>query len=94
MPKFRKKPEAVEAFQFTQEMAEAYLFDKVPLPNGLSMEAASYHPIDRVIYMFSAGVKTREGFMGVDVGDWIVKDAGGLYVCEPDFFEATYELVD
>ncbi len=40
-------------------------------------------------------VKTPEGDTRVEVGDWIIRgDEGGLQVCKPDVFEATYEAKD
>lgn len=39
-------------------------------------------------------VRTREGTMRADVGDWIIKGIQGeFYPCKPDIFEATYEPV-
>lgn len=41
------------------------------------------------------GIRTLEGTMHADIGDWIIKGVKGeFYPCKPDIFEATYELVD
>lgn len=40
-------------------------------------------------------IKTLEGEMMADPGDWIIKGIKGeLYPCKPDIFAATYEPVD
>lgn len=40
-------------------------------------------------------IKTLEGVMRVNAGDWIIKGIKGeLYPCKPDIFAATYEPVD
>ena len=37
-------------------------------------------------------IKTLEGSMRGDVGDWIIKGVKGeFYPCKPDIFEATYD---
>lgn len=39
-------------------------------------------------------IKTREGTMRADPGDWIIRGVQGeFYPCKPDIFEATYEAV-
>jgi hypothetical protein len=39
-------------------------------------------------------IKTLEGVMRGDMGDWIIKGVKGeFYPCKPDIFEATYESV-
>ena len=40
-------------------------------------------------------IKTLEGTMRGDVGDWIIRGVKGeFYPCKPDVFEATYEAVE
>lgn len=40
-------------------------------------------------------IKTLEGIMHADVGDYIITGVKGeKYPCKPDIFEATYEKVD
>ena len=43
-------------------------------------------------------IRTREGVMMVDVGDWIIKEPFATndrkyYPCKPDIFELTYDKV-
>jgi len=100
MPKFRKKPVEVEAFQLTPEnrvnheswpawMNEAWNKDR-------EQEGALY-PAD---YPNSKGddelkIFTLEGLHHVSFGDWIILGVKGeIYACKPDIFEATYEAVE
>lgn len=40
-------------------------------------------------------IKTLEGTMKADIGDWIITGVKGeQYPCKPDIFEATYDLVE
>lgn len=89
---FRKKPVVIKAEQFTQEKLEAYFFDGGQLPEGLCVTSSHIHKGDRKIWSFRAGVKTLEGFMTAEVGDWIITGVKGEhYPCKPDIFAATYE---
>jgi len=39
-------------------------------------------------------IRTLEGVMRADPGDWIIRGVRGeLYVCKPDIFAETYEPV-
>ena len=43
----------------------------------------------------SALIKTLEGVMVAEIGDWIIRGVNGeLYPCKPDIFEKTYEAGD
>jgi hypothetical protein len=80
MPKFRKKPVVIEAFQWTgkerpQDWPE--WATKVVLLGGRDL-----------------AVETLEGTMHADLGDWIIRGVKGeQYPCKPDIFYATYEPV-
>lgn len=40
-------------------------------------------------------IKTLEGTMSVQLGDWIIRGVKGeLYACKPDIFAETYDLVE
>ena len=88
MPKFVKKQIVVEAVQLTRSnFYLAFNFfnvsDKVEWNNGEFLEDDCYIKI-----------KTLEGVMQADDGDWIIKGvAGEFYPCKPDIFEQTYEPV-
>lgn len=100
MPVYRKKPVAVEAVQFTREMAEG----SVPLPAGVDMRRRSLNSEKRFHdfaadtnfrYCHRHSVTTREGEMDVQVGDFVIRDGKGEFVlCKPDVFVAIYESAD
>lgn len=78
MPKFRKKPIVVEAFQWYPHMGE--VGGVVYWPPGV----VGRKPI----------IETREGQHDVTPGDWIIIGVKGeRYPCKPEIFEATYEAV-
>jgi hypothetical protein len=83
MPKFRKKPVEIEAVQVTDATFDA------PHPNPEHIAGIVYDPINRC-----ALIKTLEGTMRADLGDWIIRGVKGeLYPCKPDIFAATYDEV-
>ena len=82
MPKFRKKPVVIEAWQFDGSSASAQ-----PL---LSFSGAITFHGDGYLT-----IKTLEGEMRADAGDWIIHGVQGeFYPCKPDIFEKTYEPVE
>ncbi len=94
---FRKKPVAVEAFQLTEERRA----DNSDWPEWLHEawgkgkdKAGAMWP--HMIYGGSENmifVGTPEGAFQVKPGDWIIREAEGLYICAPDIFAETYESV-
>jgi hypothetical protein len=91
MAKFRKKPVVIEAFRWTADI------DQTEDPEWI----VSAIEDERVAFLRSGTpdvklmIRTLEGNMTADVGDWIIKGVRGeLYPCKPDIFAATYELVE
>lgn len=39
-------------------------------------------------------IPTADGFIWVDLGDWVIRHNGEFSCCKPDIFEATYESVE
>lgn len=77
MPKFRKKPVVIEAWQYGPGFA-----DQAP---GEFQEAIEYTVTETVI-------QTLEGPMKVSYADYIIKGLKGeFYPCKPDIFQMTYE---
>lgn len=98
MPKFRKRPVVIEAWQWTFQSgcpdAPPWMMDalnKFPeagsanfLPDGNKDD-----PQPRI------EVNTLEGKMVAVPGDWIIRGVKGeLYPCKPDIFALTYEAVE
>lgn len=78
--KFRKRPVEIEAAQLTWERA--------------SVQAA--FPDAPIVYHEdgTATIRTLEGVMRANLGDWIIRGVKGeFYPCKPDIFDATYETV-
>lgn len=80
--RFRKKPVEIEAFQWAP---------------GLTLADLPDWAIKHMVYSLSGGgllIKTLEGDMRADRGDWIIRGVKGeVYPCKPDIFHATYEAV-
>ena len=87
--KYRKKPVVIEAFQLGQAWPDWW-------GDAVSANVATTHNVDG---RYRGGpdyalIKTLEGTMRAEYGDWIIKGIKGeLYPCKPDVFEATYEAV-
>lgn len=93
--RYRKKPVVVEAFQVRAV---------VPLGHTLAGDVPQWF-WDAVIARRVAvqcgpengyvDIKTLEGTMRADEGDYIIQGIKGeLYPCKPDSFEATYEAAE
>ena len=85
MPKYRKKPVVIEAWQLPAVGEDA------------SDELVDFLHTASIAFLVGEGVeiKTLEGMMRGDPGDWIIKGVQGeFYPCKPDIFEATYEEVE
>lgn len=86
MPKFRKKPVVIDAWQFNGQ-------DRMEWPEPMASDermSAVLHPQKPMLVAIK--IYTLEGEMTADIGDWIICGVEGeLYPCKPDIFEATYE---
>lgn len=83
MQQFRKKPVIIEAVQITNETFNS------SHPNPDHIPGVIYDPLEN-----QAIIKTLEGTMVGNIGDWIIKGVKGeLYPCKDDIFKATYEPV-
>jgi hypothetical protein len=81
MPKYRKKPVVIEAIEWTGENTTKilhWMFPDLP-PDAEASELT---------------IKTLEGEMKADKGDYIIKGVAGEFSpCKPDIFKATYDAV-
>lgn len=80
--KFRKKPVVINAVQWNGDVDSWNEIQKMgctnTIPGGMGTKSFS--------------IRTLEGYMKADCGDWIIKGvAGEFYPCKPDIFEKTYE---
>ena len=86
--KYRKKPVVVEAWEFTR--------DSIKVADSWVRRYRN----DIILFSQYGGevlyieIKTLEGTMTADIGDYIIKGIKGeFYPCKPDIFEATYEAI-
>ena len=97
--KFRKKPVEIEAVQFTgsnhREVCE-FITTEVD-HDHYDGQGFAFDPSDPSEDPSEGGevvIKTLEGDMRGDVGDWIIRGIQGeFYPCKPDIFVATYDEV-
>lgn len=82
--KYRKKPAVIEAIQYIGTNK-----NKIELYHFMGHHACYYVDENGDIV-----IKTLEGNMKANIGDYIIKGVHGeFYPCKPDIFEETYELV-
>jgi PhoPQ-activated pathogenicity-related protein len=88
--KYRKRPIEIEARQYGwggqngREIASWAHEGCDPAMNAIILVASTY-----------LEVRTLEGHMVANYGDWIIKGINGeFYPCKPDIFEKTYEQVE
>lgn len=87
MAKYRKKPVVTEAVRWNGKYS-----DGTEWPDWFRDQEDSIFTMneDR-----SLNVRTLEGTMRADVGDFIIRGVKGeVYPCKPDIFEATYDRVE
>lgn len=86
---YRKKPIVIEAFRYGIDSRPDWFDTKVT-----SNEIITYVGTDiRDSSQYYCEIKTLEGIMRGNCGDYIIKGVKGeVYACKPDIFEMTYEL--
>lgn len=82
--KFRKKPVEIEAIIWNNNFDEIFHF--MDADNNLGIVGYEGDILQ---------VRTLEGIMNAQIGDYIIKGVKGeFYPCKPDIFEMTYEVVE
>ncbi len=83
MSKYIKKPVEIEAVQWNGEIT----------PNLLDLIKDNKRDCEINSNNQTLAIKTLEGVMTANVGDFIIKGVKGeLYPCKPDIFKATYDI--
>ncbi len=83
MEKYRKKPVVIDAWQWNGQSRSNW---PGIIATGTVTEIRDGHKIVEL------RIKTLEGEMRADRGDWFICGVKGeLYPCKPDIFAATYE---
>ncbi len=98
MPKFRKRPVIIEAFQLTAVTRA----DNSTWPEWLNRAWQMQLEKPGCVAPWYAGagdgplvIFTLEGPHRAEYGDWIIQGVKGeLYPCKPDIFALTYEAAD
>ena len=84
MPRYRKKPVEIDAYQWNGQPVEEWPDWLSP---ALDVDAIFYDPPSKVL-----SIRTLEGEMTASPGDWIIRGVKGeLYPCKPDIFQQTYD---
>ena len=93
MAKYRKKPVIIEAVQFNGFNKENGQVDLSERPEWLISEFGK-----KVIFFDKRNtltIKTLEGNMTANIGDWIIKGVNGeFYPIKSEIFFKTYEKVE
>lgn len=80
--KYRKKPVVVDVIRFTLDSARSAR----DFCDGVLFDQSPFPPW--------INIRTLEGTMRAELGDWIIKGVKGeFYPCKNDIFERTYEPV-
>jgi hypothetical protein len=87
--RYRKKPVVIEAWQVPLRTEPGEIvYPPEWLSKALAMGSVYYQGGDAPYFT----IKTLEGTMRADAGDWIIRGVKGeLYPCKPDIFAETYE---
>lgn len=95
MPKYKKKPVIIEAFQYDGDLMGSN--GNYYVPNwAVKAYKSGYMYFDSLdpkppCELF---IKTLKGTHHASVGDYIIQGIGGeIYPCKPDTFVETYELI-
>lgn len=95
--KYRKKPVVIEAFQYDGDLIDGKGNSYVPewAVNAFEKGVLFYSSKDDNSPPCELFIKTLEGTMLANVGDFIIIGVNGeLYPCKPDIFEKTYEAIE
>ena len=88
--KARKKPVVVEVVRFYLSNPDS-IDDVKAFTGKYFAEYQEHYASDKRNYY----IRTLEGEMKLTDGDYIIKDVDGeFYLCKPDIFENTYEVIE
>ena len=96
MAKYKKKPVVIEAFKYDGDLKGRdgwYVPDWAVQANENGI--LFYDSLTTDSPPCELFIKTLEGNMMANVGDYIIQGVQGeIYACKPDIFEATYDFVE
>jgi hypothetical protein len=94
--KYRKKPVEIEAIKLTEDTIYQVMLFMGTIGQLDTRIAQDKFEDYKTIVRQDGGlpIKTLEGTMKADIGDYIIKGVKGeFYPCKPDIFKETYELI-
>lgn len=92
MAKYRKKPIEIEAFKWTGDINQTE--DPIWIVEAIK-KGDAWVQEDSINGAIEMRIKTLEGVMTANRGDYIIKGIKGeIYPCKPEIFEMTYEAVE
>ena len=96
--KYRKKPIVIDALLWDgKDHRGMYEFLGGNPANNIEVNNDDFH-IDHGLVRGGLVIKTSEGDMVANIGDYIIKEPfdkeRGFYPCKPDIFKLTYEAVE
>lgn len=88
--KARKKPVEIECVQWTGANVSEIMSFCGSVAHDIYQINLANMPVE-----YSLIIKTLEGNMRAEPGDYIIKGVHGeFYPCKPDVFKETYEIID
>lgn len=88
--RYRKKPVVIEAFRLGHDDMPDWFLDARSQDTVRTYAQGTGSPFHDPLT--HATIRTLEGEMRAERGDWIIRGVKGeLYPCKPDIFAATYE---
>ena len=89
LKKYRKRPVEIDAIQLHMSNMDGLITQM--RRDGYEVESFSQPPMQAIS---GIRIKTLEGTMEANFGDYIIKGIQGeYYPCKPDIFDKTYDVV-
>ncbi len=92
---FVKKPVQIAAVQWTgNNLYTVMKFMGTVGDLESNIDRDKFHDYENIVKERGLKIKTLEGDMSANIGDWIIRGVKGeFYPCKPDIFEETYDYV-
>lgn len=94
--RYRKKPVEIRAFKFGVDPTPNWFCEEV-IKNNIILFDLGYETENDILLSYlgkECEIKTLEGIMKANTGDYIIKGVKGeIYPCKSDIFEMTYEKI-
>ena len=92
---YRKKPVIIDALQWNGENHRSMWEFLGGSPDEYIKTSGKHFIIDHQAVKGGLIIRTLEGDMKANIGDYIIKGVNGeYYPCKPDIFKKTYDMVE